>query len=88
MVKEFQLTVETRHEYFDLKIKKYTIKENDRNQYIKKEAITLFHGNKQPHEINIWKNNVSKSKLEISNEVLELQPLINNEYLLTIINYK
>ena len=49
--------------------------------------MTLFHGSKQPHEINIWKNNVSKSKLEISNEiVLELQPLINNEYSLTIIS--
>ena len=46
-----------------------------------------FHGSKQPHEINIWKNSVSKSKLEISNEiVLELQPLINNEYLPTIIS--
>ena len=53
----------------------------------KKEAITLFHGSKQPHEINIWKSNVSKSKLEIRNEsVLELKPLINNEYLLTSIS--
>ena len=53
----------------------------------KKEAITLFHGSKQPHEIHIWKNNVSKSKLEIRNEiVLELKPLINNEYLLTSIS--
>ena len=52
-----------------------------------KEAITLFHGSKQPHDLNIWKNNVSKSKLEISNGiVLELQPLIKNEYLLTIIS--
>ena len=45
----------------------------------KKEPITLFHGtgSKQPHEIKIWKNNVSKSKLEIRNKiVLELQPLI------------
>ena len=32
---------------------------------------------KQPHEIKLWKNNVSKSKLEMSNKiVLELQPLI------------
>ena len=53
----------------------------------KTEAITLFHGSKQPHEINIWKNNVSKSKLEIRNEiVLELKPLINNECLLTSIS--
>ena len=43
----------------------------------KKKNITLCHGSKQPHEIKIWKNNVSKSKLEISNKiVLELQPLI------------
>ena len=33
------------------------------------------------------KTNVSKSKLEIRNEiVLELKPLINNEYLLTSIS--
>ena len=58
-----------------------------RGRFREKEAITLFHGSKQPHEINTWKNNVSQSKLERSNEiVLELQPLINNEYLLTIIS--
>ena len=43
----------------------------------KSKKNPLFHGSKQPHEIKIWKNNVSKSKLEISNKiVLELQPLI------------
>ena len=73
MVKEFELTVEIRQYYQKLKPIK--------------EAITLFHGSKQPHEINIWKNNVSKSKLEIRNEiVLELKPLINNECLLTSIS--
>ena len=52
----------------------------------KKEAITLFHGSKQPHEME-KQCTVSKSKLEIRNEiVLELKPLINNEYLLTSIN--
>ena len=53
----------------------------------KKEAIILFHGSKQPHEINIWKNNINKSKIEIRNKILlELKPLINNEYLFTTIN--
>ena len=57
------------------------------NKSKKKPLYTLFHGSKQPHEINTWKSNVSKSKLERSNEiVLELQPLINNEYLFTIIS--
>ena len=51
-------------------LKNQTIRENDSNQKTKKDAITLFHGSKQPHEINIWKNNVSKSKLEIRNEIV------------------
>ena len=53
----------------------------------KTKPLPIFHGSKQPHEINIWNNNVSKSKFKISNEiVLELQPRINNEYFLTIIS--
>ena len=43
----------------------------------KKNPLHYFMVVSIPHEIKIWKNNVSKSKLEISNKiVLELRPLI------------
>ena len=55
-------------------------------QYSINQKRTHYIGSKQPHEIKIWKNNVSKSKLEIRNKIIGITALNNNEYLLTIIS--